>query len=169
MLSISPSFLNAAEISVKPPIIDVVVENVYCYQGPYKPKLPNTIKEYKALGPRIKEQIQPAADYTGDPKTHTSGRFWYQGMELGVVFVNTKPYGYFLEGAVISDKRWNNISPIKIGSSILDLFKKEGIATIPPRNSIISMCSSETGAPDCINISLKELIISKVEYECYTG
>lgn len=142
-----------------------------CSSGPYKPTLPNTLKEFKALGERTKEQVEPASDYTGDPSTHTSGNFWYDGMYLGVVFRNTKPYGNFLSAASFSNPRWNNLTPIKVDSSVLDLLAKENVSVKPAKNSPLYLCSvyDSEGAPDCVKLSLKGHTITKVEYQCYTG
>jgi hypothetical protein len=149
----------------------IKLEKLNCSSGPYKPNLPNTLKEFKALGERAKEQVEPASDYAGDPNTHTSGNFWYDGMYLGVVFRNTKPYGNFLNSASFSHPRWNNLTPIKVGSSVLDLLAKENISAKPAKNSSLYLCSvyDSEGAPDCVKLTLKGNRIIKVEYQCYTG
>lgn len=150
-------------------VMELTLEKFDCRSGPYKPNLPSTIKGFQALGNRTKEQVQPASDYTGDPTTHTSGNFWYDGMFLGVVIRNIKPYGSFLEAASFSNQRWNNLTPIKIGSSIFDLLAKEKISANPTYDSVVLLCGATMGAADCTRITLKKHVIIKVEYECYTG
>lgn len=146
----------------------IKLEKLSCSSGPYKPKIPSTLKQFKALGTRTKEQIIPTREYTGP---HTLGNFWYDGMYLGVVMRNTKPYGSFLESASFSDPRWNNLTPIKIGSSVLDLFAKERISVKPEMNSPLYLCNvyDLEGAPDCVKLTITGNKIIRVEYQCYTG
>lgn len=155
----------------KPPVTNIIIKSIACNSGPYQPKLPKPLKGIKALGSLKKELIQPTSDCSdGDEQdTHTRAELFFDGMALSIIFHDKEASYSFIEGASFSHSRWNRISPIAIGSSITDLLKKEGISTPPPKNAIVSACSSDEGAPDCINITLKELIIIKTEYECYTG
>lgn len=174
-LTIYASLLFAEETELWPsasPENGVIkLEKLNCNSGPYKPKLPSTLKEFKALGDRTKEQVKPASDYTGDPRTHTSGNFWYDGMYLGVVFQNSQPHSSFLSAASFSHPRWNNLTPIKVGSSVLDLFMQENIPVKPTKDSPLYLCNvyDSEGAPDCVKLTLEGHTITKVEYQCYTG
>jgi hypothetical protein len=151
------------------PIIRVL-EAINCNSGPFKPKFPKSISEFRSLGNRTKEQIQEASDYTGDPKTHTSAIFWYEKMIAGVVFKNTKPYGMFLEGAIFSSPRWNYITPIKIGANANEVLRKFNLAEIPANSTAAKICSAvEFDAPDCIHLAIKGGLITSVQYVCYTG
>ncbi len=155
-----------AEVA-KTPIINVIIKSIGCNDGPYQPKLLKTLKGIKALGKIKKEVIQPAM--YDENNIHSVGSFTFDGMELALLLDNKNTTVSFIEGATFSTPRWNKVSPIAIGSSITDLFKKEGISKIPPKNSIVSACSSDEEATDCINLTLKNLIIIKAEYLCYTG
>jgi hypothetical protein len=158
-------------VSAQDTTVNYVLSSVNCNSGFYKPNLPNTINGFRLLGKRNKEQIQPASDYTGDPKTHTSAIFWYDGMLLDVVFRNKKPYGYFLESATFSHSRWNQYTPIKVGTPIQPFLSKNKLSSVPPETTLVHICSSteEEGAPDCIDLSIKEGVIMEIKYECYTG
>lgn len=151
--------------------VNYILPSVTCGSGHYHPNLPNTIKGFRLLGKRNKEQIQPASDYTGDPKTHTSAIFWYDGMVINVVFETKKPYKYFLESAIFSNSRWNQYTPIKVGAPIQSFLTKNKLGSISPHTTLIHICNSseENGAEDCIDVGIKEGIITEVKYECYTG
>jgi hypothetical protein len=149
--------------------VGLVLSAINCSSGPYKPSLPGTIKEFQSLGKRSREQIQPASDYTGDPKDYTSANFWYEGMFLGVVFSNYKPYDYFLGAATFSHSRWNHLTPIKVGTSVRAFLTKENMAGVTFQTTLVRICSASIGAPDCIELSLKEQVVTEVKYICYTG
>jgi len=153
--------------NVPSPKTEVIIKNVGCNSGPYQPKLPNSLKGIKALGKTQNEIIEPTLDYENE--NHIRGSFVFDGMVLVGIFDKKDSSVSFIELASFSSPRWNKISPIAIGSSIKDLFAKEGIAKVPKKNGIVYACSSEEGAPDCIKITLNKLIIAKTEYECYTG
>lgn len=151
--------------------VNYILPSVTCGSGYYQPYLPKTIKGFQLLGKRNKEQIQPASDYTGDPKTHTSAIFSYDGMVINVVFENKKPYKYFLESAIFSHSRWNQYTPIKVGTSIQPFLAKNNLDSIPPQTTLVHICNSSEndGAEDCIDLGIQEGIIKEVKYECYTG
>ena len=149
--------------------VELVLESVNCSSGPYKPRLPKTMEGFRALGGFLREQVQPAGDYSGDPKTHTSANFWFEGMSVDVVFLTQKPYGYFLEGATFSHPRWNRLTPIKVGSSITDFLKKEKLPPVSPQSKRVRICGAAEGAPDCIELLITKDRITQVEYGCYTG
>jgi len=158
-------------VSAQDTTVNYVLASVNCNSGIYKPNLPNTINAFRLLGKRNKEKIQPASDYTGDPKTHTSAIFWYDGMTLATVFGNKKPYEYFLESATFSHSRWNRYTPIKVGATIQPFLSKNKLSSVPAETTLVHICNSteEEGAADCIDLSIKEGVIMEIKYECYTG
>jgi len=90
-------------------------------------------------------------------------------MVLNVVFKNQKPYGYFLETATFSNPRWNRLTPIKVGVPIQSFLANNKLRSIPPQSSLLRICGAELGAPDCVELSLENGVVTEVKYVCYTG
>lgn len=158
-------------VSADDATVNYTLASVNCNSGYYQPNIPNTIKGFRLLGKRYKEHIQPTSDYTGNPKTHTSATFWYDGMILNTVFENKKPNKRFLEFAIFSHSRWNRYTPIKIGTPIQSFLSKNKLDSVSPETKQVHICSSndEDGAPDCVDLFLQESVIMEIKYECYTG
>lgn len=145
------------------------MKGVSCSKGAFSPKLPNTLAGYRALGPRLRETGGTASDYSGEDGTHIWRVFEFIGFKVHAVFGVKAPYkGSFIETAEFSDPKWNGLTGIKIGSPISELLAQAS-NSVKRKTSPLLFCGALEGAPDCAKVFSKRGLVTKVQYECYTG
>jgi hypothetical protein len=159
----------SAATELAPPTFarDVKLDKFSCWNGPYKPKVPASRKKLSALPMLISQEF---GDDSLSPTTHAWRNFTYDGMKIYASYSKHKPYKGIVVGATFSHRRWNALTPIKIGSPISALLKKADLRDFA-HASPISFCSSisDGDAPDCAVVSFENKYITRVEYQCYTG
>jgi hypothetical protein len=167
----SPTLAQLAEVPKQQPEFrrhPIELKGLSCDGGQFGTSMPSSVAAYRALGKLVREASGPATDYSGQPGTHNWYRFEYPGLSVHAVIALKKPHKSFIESASLSRAQWNDLVGIKIGTRIDDLLSHAKVGRIRVKSPLF-LCGALEGAPDCATVDFVKGVISKVEYECYTG
>jgi hypothetical protein len=141
----------------------VFVNGLSCVGGRYGMSMPRDIRVLTKSAKMIGEEVSEVERWNGYEATRKSLRF--DGLELGVVVFSNDPARYLVTYAVIESPSWNRLTPFKIGLPVAQAATRFGaVAKSDP-----ALARTYAGESESVKIHSSEGIVTRVEYECYSG
>lgn len=141
----------------------VYLEPVRCVGGPFGLKLPDDLRQVRALGKVLREPVAEVERWEGN--TASRKTLFFDGLELAVVELSNDKARLFVTHAVVSGAQWNRLSPFKIGQPVAAARQLLGAAAADDPG--LKKIYSNEG--ESVQVESAGGVVTQVVYQCYSG
>lgn len=154
----------ASAAHAQPPGSETVyLESVRCVGGPFGLMLPQDLRQVRALGKLIREQVAEVERWDG--YTATRKTLFFEGLELGVVEFSNDPAALMLTHAVVIGAQWSGLTPFKPGLAVQTARKLFGASA----NGDPGLRKVYAGDGDSVQVASAGGVVTRVTYQCFSG
>lgn len=140
------------------------VNGLTCADGPFALQLPRDLRALKQMAPLEGEDLLEV-DSWSEGHTTTRKALHFDGLTLAVIAFSNDPARYLVYAAVLSDPRWNALTPIHPGRPLSEVMALMGdTRPVDPSRPLVY-----TGDADTLRIESVAGRVSQVVYDCYDG
>jgi hypothetical protein len=163
-----PAWLTLAVYLLLPATVLAQAQSGYlpefgCQTPPFGLRLPMDLQGVMNLSPVKHVEILEIEKWEG--YTTTRKYVHFQGLTLGLITFSNDRERYMVSRAEITDVRWAEISPFRVGEYTSTVQRKLGL----PADSDPELKSSYGSEGGDLRFESTDRTITKIVYDCYTG
>lgn len=133
-----------------------------CQSGKYGASLPATLPALRKLG-RLQAE-DPGEVQQWDDYHTTESVLRFDGLTVMVVTFSNDPDRYHLALLEVSSPRWRVSAPLRIGQPAGKILRELGVPSAP-----LSGEWRFAGESDALVLAVRDGLLSRITYDCYTG